>query len=162
MKLNLGCGGDLRPGYINIDLAANPAFPADLFRQGDVSSLDWVCPENGAEEILVLDVLRFLPWTQLDQIIGGWISRLAPGGTLTITTPDLHQVAAMIVNDQVDLATAQRTLFGEQMHAGNSCRSAIDAHALCQGLVGAGLAITAKRYDRGMFYVEAVKRGSNA
>lgn len=162
MKLNLGCGGDIRPGYVNIDLAPSPQVPPELFRQGDAGSLDWVCPEGGAEEILALDMLRFIPWTHLDQVIGGWIPRLAPGGVLKILTPDLHQVARMITNDQLDLPTGQRLLFGEQRHAADSCRSAIDAHGLCQGLVGAGMTIAVKRYEAGMFYVEAIKGGSNA
>jgi hypothetical protein len=161
MRLNLGCGGDVRKGYVNIDLAASPTFPPDLFRQGDVGSLDWVCPEGGAEEILALDVIRFLPWTHLDHVINGWISRLAPAGTIKILTPDLHQIAQRIANDLIDLPTAQRLLFGEQRHAGESCRSAIDAHALCQGLIGAGMTIAVKRYDNGMFYVEAIKGGRN-
>ena len=51
MKLNLGCGQDIRHNYINVDREAVPNLPDTLFRQGDIRDLDWLCGDEYVEEI---------------------------------------------------------------------------------------------------------------
>jgi trans-aconitate methyltransferase len=162
MKLHLGCGEDIRFDYVNIDLIPNLTLPPEVYRQGDVGSLDWVCGEAAAEEILAIDVLQYLPWMPLPQILRHWVSRLQPGGRMKLAQPDLHQVAARCANDTLDYAAAMRTLFGEQRHVQDCCRSAIDSRVLCQWLTECGMTIRTKRYTGDTFFVEAVKEGTHA
>lgn len=57
VRLNLGCGGDYRQGYINVD--GSHVVKTD--RAIDLSKLPWPFPDNYADEILMRDVLEHLP-----------------------------------------------------------------------------------------------------
>ena len=80
-RLNLGCGNDLRDGYLNVD--RSPEVGADLV--WDLNELPYPLPENHFEEILALDVVE-----HLDSVVGFMEEAhrlLSPGGEIEITTP---------------------------------------------------------------------------
>ena len=54
MKLNLGCGSRLLPGYCNVDKFGEP----DL--KWDLETFPWPWPDNCAEEVLLSHVLEHL------------------------------------------------------------------------------------------------------
>ena len=56
-RLNLGCGKDMREGYINSDLLGGDV-PCDLRK------FPWPWPDNHAEEILMWNVLEHMPDTE--------------------------------------------------------------------------------------------------
>jgi len=56
IKLNLGCGSDHRPGYINVD--SSPIVKPD--RVCDLGKLPWPFPDNYADEIVMWDSLEHL------------------------------------------------------------------------------------------------------
>lgn len=57
MKLNLGCGSQILPGYCNVDKYGEP----DL--KWDLETLPWPWPDNCAEEVLLSHVLEHLGQT---------------------------------------------------------------------------------------------------
>ncbi len=65
MKLNLGCGDDIREGYTNVDF--RQTHPSVL--QVDLSKFPWPFADNSVDEILMLDFLEHFPFAQTKQIL---------------------------------------------------------------------------------------------
>lgn len=61
VKVNLGCGKDLREGWTNVDREAQPHGVGDGFIQGDVMLLDRVLEPESVDEFLVSHLLEHLP-----------------------------------------------------------------------------------------------------
>lgn len=58
-KLNLGCGDDIREGYVNVDIAERPG--VDVVH--DLRELPWPLPDGQFEEVRFIDILEHLPDT---------------------------------------------------------------------------------------------------
>lgn len=86
MKLNLGCGSDLRDGHINIDIRD---CGADL--TCDIRQLPY--PSGSVTDILALDILEHFPASQTRPLLTEWHRVLKPGGSLTVRVPNLHAIA---------------------------------------------------------------------
>lgn len=156
MKLNLGCGADVRSGYINIDIIPQNNMSQDRYRQGDIGSLDWLTEDNTVDEIIALDCLEYLPTNIVKQALTNWAQKLSTGGTLKILVPDCHAVAKAFAQGQFNLQEYSQIIFGTQ--EGNDNRlTVIDTVTLLNILQDIGLTISLKRYEGIAIYVEATK-----
>lgn len=156
MRLNLGCGKDVRDGYVNIDRMPQGQISKDIYRQGDIGSLDWLTEDSTVDEIIALDCLEYLPANSIKQALVNWAQKLSAGGTLKILVPDCHTVAKSFAQGQFSLQEYSQIIFGTQ--DGNDNRLAvIDATTLLNTLQEIGLTIALKRYEGVAIYVEAVK-----
>ena len=130
MKLNLGCGTDIREqGYINIDLKPSAQYPSDVYQQGDVQSLDWLCEDQTVEEILALNVLNYVPIAQVSTTIRNWAHKLIVDGVLKIATPDIYALAKIFANNQLSTRDFVVSIFGTQQDT-DACMSSTDAPTL--------------------------------
>ena len=84
MKLNLGCGSDIRDGYVNVDFRANHW----AIQQIDLSVFPWPFDDSCASEILMLDFLEHFPYLDTKRILFECHRVLHHDGELVIQVPD--------------------------------------------------------------------------
>ena len=93
MKLNLGCGNDIKPGYTNVDF--RPTHPSVV--QADLSKFPWPFEDGSADEILMLDFLEHFPYASTPLILFECYRVLSDAGRLVIQVPDaVHTARALI------------------------------------------------------------------
>lgn len=84
MKLNLGCGDDVKPGYVNVDRRER-----DGVVVADLSKFPWPFADGSATEILLYDFLEHFPYRSTAVILSEVWRVLALGGHVEIQVPDL-------------------------------------------------------------------------
>lgn len=156
MKINIGCGTDIRHGYINVDRLPPNQLPPDVYKQGDISSLDWLTEDNTVDEIVALDCLEYLATDKLESAITNWVQKLVPGGILKILVPDCHIIAKSFSQGQFNLQEYSQLTFGTREN-GDYRLSVIDTLTLIDFLQKAGMTISLKRYEGVAIYVEATR-----
>ena len=156
-RLNLGCGWDHRPGYLNVDLHAfhNPDLVAD------VTHLDMLADE-AFEEIIAQDVLEHLPRTSTVTVLCEWNRLLRPGGSIHLRVPNVVGLAALLTASENQSIERQelliQCLFGTQAYTEDTHFTTFTEMVLRHYLDCAGFAVTAWGiYDGWLFEVDAQK-----
>lgn len=154
MKLNLGCGQDIRPDYINIDIKGHSTSNTENFRTGCVKSIDWMCEDETVEEILATDILAYIPPHELQNTIKNWIRKIQPGGVIKISIIDLFAISEAFVCSQASIDEFIILLFGK---VSDQRLSSMDSQMLLSLIKEQGLTIITQRFDGIIFYIEAQK-----
>jgi FkbM family methyltransferase len=115
-RLNLGCGYDIRSGYLNVDFQEkhNP----DLF--ADIRLLDML-PSGYYEEIVAQDCLEHFPRTETELALKEWHRLLQMGGILKLRVPDIASAVAILTSD-TDINHQKgwnQMIFGTQAYTGD-------------------------------------------
>jgi len=92
MRLNLGCGKQYLPGYINVDLYEKDV--ADICAPAD--SLDFA-RDGSVSEIVSFQLIEHLGLINAYKTIAHWAMKLEPKGKLVIETPDLDESLGALV-----------------------------------------------------------------
>jgi hypothetical protein len=137
-KINVGCGQDKRPGYLNIDV--DPAALADILI---VNNDDSMIPRNYFEEVLAHDVLEHIPRANTLAALLDWADYLVDGGKLVLQTSSILGVAAKL---QQSTRYEQQhgwtvCLFGNQVHSGDYHLTGFTELTLKVHLLAAGFRI---------------------
>ncbi len=155
-KLNLGCGWDHRPGYINVDFV--PHHKPDLL--ADVRDLS-MFPADHFDEILAQDVLEHLERTEIDSALEEWARLLRPGGELFVRVPNIIGVAELLKEKLSfeEQSTLVQNLFGTQAYTGDYHHVGFTEITLRTQLHAAGLEVVSlEAKDRWLFDCVSVKR----
>jgi ubiquinone/menaquinone biosynthesis C-methylase UbiE len=96
VKLNLGCGLDIRDGYINIDV--RKVHPKILVLDLEKEHLRSF-PDNSAEEIIAKDFVEHLSWRVVEDFLRDCYRVLKSGGRMYIQVPDLEAIAKKVILD---------------------------------------------------------------
>lgn len=95
IKLNLGCGDDVREEYLNVDFRkTDPRVQVQ-----DLSKLPWPWQNGSVEEILMFDFLEHFPYAQTVPILFECYRILTDDGTVVIQVPDAKHVARALISE---------------------------------------------------------------
>ena len=124
MKLNLGCGGDIREGYENIDLYHKDPRVKNV----DIERLNEIYSANSIDEIVASDVIEHISHRHVKKVLQMWISILKPGGKIYIKTPDVVKQLECFTNGTWNVELFSYMVFGGQETPGNfhKCTFTID------------------------------------
>ena len=116
LKLNLGCGTDIKPGYVNIDRYNNIA-EVDL--KADLGDLPF--DDRSVGEIYLSHVFEHIGLPDIYAIINEWKRVLRVGGKLVLRLPNLeHEVKLWLDTPDDKKWFAVHKIFGSQSHEGNT------------------------------------------
>ena len=134
LKLNLGCGSDLRSGYVNIDWRE-----ASGIMQHDLRK-PLPFPGDSCVEVVASDILEHFPRDVLRDHLLPEIHRvLQPGGVLVAQMPDLDEMIRQYhEDDRVDAEVTACRLHGRQDYDGNLHYWSYTFKTLTELLVGCG------------------------
>jgi len=114
LRLNLGCGHVVHPGYINVD--ARPLDDVDVV--ADVRDLPFE-PES-VSEIYSAHLLEHFPVEELKRtVLPHWVSRLTPGGRLVSVVPDATTMIAEYAAGRFSFDDLREVTFGDQEYEGD-------------------------------------------
>lgn len=153
--LNIGCGYDKRPGYLNIDM--DPACEPDFLVNADNAD---DLPTDYFHKVLAKDVLEHIPRTETLSALLQWARYLQLGGRLELQTSSIYGV--------VDMMRARETfeyhygmtvcMFGSQAHPGDFHYTGFTVQTLRVHLLAAGFIPISIKLDEGwLFHVQAMK-----
>lgn len=117
-RMNVGCGYDVRAGYLNVDL--QPKHSPDLV--ADATHLPML-PSGYFEEILAQDVLEHFERARTQPALDEWNRLLEEDGTLILRVPSLFDLFEMLsAPERRGFEAAQEVvhlLYGTQAYTGD-------------------------------------------
>jgi len=156
-KLNLGCGWDRRPGWLNVDLFDfhSPDLVADVC---DLPML----PPSAFDEILAQDVLEHLPRGRVPVALREWARLAAPDGLLRVRVPSLPHTAALLwTAERREVEAAEEVLqmvYGTQAYGGDFHLSGYTFATLAARLATAGFLLCEASLRDGWLIEAAARR----
>lgn len=105
MKLNLGCGPDIKEGYLNIDTC-----PLDeRVAQQDIRNLEF--PNNSVDEIYAKDIIEHMSFTDFNIAVSNWSRICKSGAKVFIQTVCWDSIIKAYLANVWDLETVIYMLF---------------------------------------------------
>ncbi len=106
VKLNLGCGDKILPGYVNVDVVEaragmRPDVVCDLH---DLSAF----ADASADEILSVHVVEHFWRWEIADVLREWLRVLKPGGRMIIECPNIHSACRTFLENPVEFAREDR------------------------------------------------------
>lgn len=112
-KLNIGCGIDIKEGYINIDVRLLPGVNIIA----DVFNLPF--KDNSISEIYACDVYEHISHRKSKELLKHWVNKLKKGGLLFIQTTNLLSLIDYILKSN-KIEDAVSRIFGGQDYPENT------------------------------------------
>lgn len=148
-RLNLGCGPDVKPGFVNLDCR-----DIEGAIRRDVSDPESMMVFDGVTEILAYDILEHFDRRTAKACLALWVSLLAPGGVLKLRCPDIRHAVTVAPNDE----WLELLLYGGQDYEQNQHLCGFTTGTLCPHLADLGMEITLVRQTAaGNMEIEARK-----
>ena len=126
LKINLGCGPDVRDGYVNVDARPFPGVECQ-----DLSTIPWKWDDSVAEEIMMLDFLEHFSYRKTDSILQECWRVLKPGGKLVVQVPDFEECAkAVLIVTPFDCNNCEKVILQPALacpHCGHTHSASTDA-----------------------------------
>lgn len=111
IKLHLGCGKRNWPGWVSIDIADFPHITSNDVYLKDV-------PDDSVDIIYSSHLVSYFSRKEIECLLREWHRVLKIGGTLQIATPDLDELAKIILidcDDDYNLLSVIGPMYGEMI-----------------------------------------------
>jgi predicted SAM-dependent methyltransferase len=95
VRLNLGCGEDVKRGYVNLDIREIPGAI-----KCDVSSPILMARYSGATEIVAFDILEHFDRKKARECLAMWVGLLAPQGVIGVRCPEIRHAVKIAPDDE--------------------------------------------------------------
>lgn len=157
MKLNLGCNGNFRNGYVNV-LFAPINIPSDLPKEtqvvmGQISNLRDIAGEESVEEILFSPPINTIDPVHMVQIVDHWKDVVMDGGRIKFSYFDIRKIGYYAYAGRMSLEDIHGAVYG-----GNyELKSVMDQESLRAMLESLGLKLVSMVPNGFMSNVEVVK-----
>jgi SAM-dependent methyltransferase/glycosyltransferase involved in cell wall biosynthesis len=103
IRLNLGCGDKILPGYVNCDALSSRGQGPKVDVQCDVTKrLPFV--DGAAEEVLAVHVVEHIWRWEVADVLREWTRVLQPGGRMVLECPNLLSAAQELIRNPVAAA----------------------------------------------------------
>ena len=141
-KLNLGCGTDIKDGFVNIDFIRVPG--VDL-----VHDLTSKLPfEDGEVDfILASDVLEHFPKAKCQRILNDWVRTLKVGGEIHVRVPNIELICEKIYKQMLPSPVLIELIYGGQDTRGNFHFTGFTKPMLVEAMKTAGCTEIVKIWD---------------
>lgn len=155
MRINLMWGnGSPLSGYTNVD-------PHSYDKEGvinsDITDLNDIVGDSEATEILVADVIDYLPKEIVAKAIGHWVTKLRHKGRIVIGGHDIYEITKIVSQQGISAEEISSVLHGEQNNPWEFKASHTTATDLAKTLEEHGLKILKKRVSGFKMIVEAIR-----
>ncbi len=159
VRLNIGCGDDIRPGYLNIDpFADGPVLRMEAARLGFTG--------HSVDEIFSSHMLEHLSKHEVMDVLVEWNRVLKPTGKVEIVVPDLPWCLEQWLRlpEQARWDWALDTIFGLQNHPGGFHKTGFSGDRLHHLLKEAGFQWVKVNtcFDHGMQSIRALASAGDA
>jgi len=143
VKLNLGCGGDYREGYVNIDIRTT--VKTDICCSVDRLPL----PDCHADYILAKDVLEHFGRLQVQDVLKEWVRVLKPQCEIEIIAPNLEAICSGYLRGDFGIDVLVELLYGTQDYPENTHRAGFDLKSMGLLMESCGLDVLDVHSDGG-------------
>jgi len=134
-KLNLGCGRDIKAGFINIDLFSEDPSVVKM----DIRELE--IEDNSVDLIYANDILEHFSHRETNSLLKEWARVLKPNAELIIRCPNLRLQIEAYVRGDWDADVASFMIFGGQSNPGDYHCIGFDEKSIRKHLKEANLEI---------------------
>lgn len=110
LKLNLGCGTTILPGYVNVDMIENEHIKPDI--KADVTKA-LPFDDNSVDEIMASHIVEHFRVWRVKEILSEWRRILKVGGKLIIECPDLDKAIQNFTKYPNDVTMHMWALYGD-------------------------------------------------
>lgn len=136
LKLNLGCGKDFKPDFVNLDLFSDNPNVVKM----DIRNIE--LPDNSVDYILASDVLEHFSHRETDKILREWSRVLKPNGEIEIRCPNLKLQLQAYMRGDWNADIASYMIFGGQTNPGDYHCIGFDEISIKSHLALAGFEVT--------------------
>jgi len=133
LKINIGCGSDIKEGYVNIDARDLPG--VDL-----VHDLNNNLPfdDNSVDEVFASDVLEHFPMAKSNTLLKDWVRVVKVGGQIHVRVPHMRLLALKLANKKLKDEVLIELIYGGQDYPGNFHMAGFTEEMLIQKMKVAG------------------------
>ena len=107
-KLNIGCGNNIKEGYINVDIRKLD----DRVIVCDVHDLPF--PDEHFDYIYAKDIIEHVGRLEINSVLKEWVRVLKKGGEIYFMTLNLQTISKAYLEGKIDAREASRMLYGGQ------------------------------------------------